>query len=118
MNINSTILIQSINFIITYKFLKNFLFKPIIESLNKKKEEQKKLNSEIEDIQGYVLHLEKEKSKNLDIFQYSAKKNYPFEPQKYKSKLLETPIPKISIIDVEKTKKDLKEFLLEKAVDV
>ena len=118
MNINSTFLIQSINFLITYKFLKKFLFKPIIESLNKKEEDQKILNSEIESIKDYVFHLEKEKSKNLDIFRYSSKKNYPFEKEKHQSKLLEVSIPKTTSIDVDKTKKEIKKILLEKAVDV
>lgn len=97
MHINVTFLIQIANFLITYKILSVFLFKPIIASLEEKKVKKENLFNTIQEKEDQILALEKEKTEKITSFQTYATKKYAFcAPKFYEKNIDIEPKQKIS----------------------
>lgn len=77
---NLTLLVQALNFSLTFYVLKRFLFEPIIESILKRKKEEKRLGDEIVLKQKDVANFLSEKTSQLSQFQKDAKTDFPFVP--------------------------------------
>jgi hypothetical protein len=110
MYINITIFVQIINFVITYKILKTVLFKPVINSLEDKKEKTTRLENKNKENEAILIDLEKKKINNIVVFQKHAKTAYPFIPILGYEKQLK-------VIDVKETQIDAK-LLNKKIVDL
>lgn len=78
--INLTLLVQALNFSLTFYVLKRFLFGPIIENILSRKKEEKRLSDEIvlkkQDVDNFL----GEKTSQLSQFQKDAKTDFPFVP--------------------------------------
>ena len=68
MHINITLFIQIINFVITYKVLDIFFFKPILASLEQKKEQELALNSAVQQKEHDLENLEEQEKLNFLLF--------------------------------------------------
>ena len=117
MHINVTFLIQVINFLITYKILKTFLFRPVLSSIKEKKEKREKFEQSIEKKEQELIVLEKKKIENVDIFQKHVKKTYPFVASTTCDKPQLEFTPEKETVDREKIKKDVVDWLVEKVPD-
>lgn len=117
MEINLTIFVQMINFLISYWFLNKYLFKPALESIKRKNLEKNNLILEIENEEKNLLI--KEKSKNEQLIQFQEK-----VLEKYQVKTDETTLGDIPIelaIDGNKTENLVKKatnVIVEKAFNV
>jgi len=76
--INMTLIVQVVNFFITYKFLSVFLFKPVINRILLRKQDEARLREEIalktQDVDNFM----QEKTTQLAQFQKDAKTDYSF----------------------------------------
>jgi hypothetical protein len=77
MYINFTLIIQIINFLITYWFLNKLLFTPFITSIQKKNEKEKQLLDRVDKEEKNVTLLKENKKLSLLTFQKHVKKSYP-----------------------------------------
>ncbi len=82
MRINLTLLVQVINFSITYWFLNRFMFRPVIEFLNQKKTKEEKTKKRLEKKEQDLLCMEKKKHQDLGDFKVKMKKEYGIVPPK------------------------------------
>ena len=115
MQINVTLVIQIINFFITYKVLNAFLFRPAIDALETKQKKKDALQNQIDTQEEELITIEKEKVEAIVTFQNHVKKCYPFIQTYTVEKQLEfdiTPQPKM--IDKEKLEKQITDWLVEK----
>ncbi len=80
MRINLTYCIQIINFLITYWFLKKFLFKPVLCFIKDRKEKQAKFDARMLRKEHELLSLEKIKQQELANFKIRMKKEYGAAP--------------------------------------
>jgi len=114
MNINATTFIQIANFLVTYKVLNKLLFKPVIETLERKKKKKATLHESIKSVEEKVVSLKKEQKAKVVDFQNRVAKNYPFD-----SGVSLEPEKKISAgkpkkIETEKLEKEITSLLIEK----
>lgn len=80
MQVNATTLIQILNFWITYFFLKNFFFKPIVRVLLQKDALRKALRDDLKYKETALYHLQEKKTRQTVDFKEQIKKNYQFQP--------------------------------------
>ncbi len=80
--INFTLLIQIINFYITYRVLKKVIFKPTIDNIEKREHEKRELNLNINKQEAFILAKEKIKKSNLLDFQKKIQQNFILPPNK------------------------------------
>lgn len=77
---NLTLLVQVLNFSITFYVLKRFLFEPFIKNIIDRKKEEKRLRDEIllkrKDVDNFL----NEKTLQLSQFQKDATTDFPFRP--------------------------------------
>lgn len=116
MQINATLLIQIVNFVVAYKILDYLLFKPVIESLNEKNSRKNQFTESIKKEEEILVSLAKEKKEKVASFQTRIKKQYPFEPHvvSEKPETLKISDEKEKKVDSEKLEKDVVKWLLEK----
>ncbi len=117
MQFNITFFIQIINFYITYWFLNNFLFKSVINFIEKEKLKEAELNNAIKEKQNLLLNLEYKKSKELSDFQNKVNKDYKAET------VDALDVPKMSQInldekEIDKITKITKDMLVERVPHV
>lgn len=79
-NINLTLPIQMINFLVTYWVLHRFLLRPIVARILERKAEEKKMCDEIILKRKDVEVFRNEKTAQLAQFQVDSKTDYPFTP--------------------------------------
>ncbi len=76
MDFNITLFLQVINFLITYVFLHNFFFKPVLARLKAKKEAQQSLTDAVAREQAILASKEKEKTEKIHSFQEKIVHDY------------------------------------------
>ncbi len=79
MHINATVFIQAINFGITYIFLKNVLFTPVVQRITQKETAKATLLAALKDKEMLLLVLQNEKTDNLQAFRQNTKKFYAID---------------------------------------
>jgi F0F1-type ATP synthase membrane subunit b/b' len=79
MHINATVFIQAINFGITYVFLRNVLFKPVVQRIKQKDIAKNMLLDTLKDKEALLSNLQHEKTKNLSEFRQKTKKFYAID---------------------------------------
>jgi F0F1-type ATP synthase membrane subunit b/b' len=77
MNINITLIVQFINFLVTYLFLNRFLFQPIILRLRTKKECEEGLLHDIATEEELMIAQQKAYHKQLLTFQQQVRTAHP-----------------------------------------
>jgi len=118
MNINSTFLIQIINFFVVYYMLKELLFFPVLKYINNEQQKTKEFTNAIADIFALIVVHEKNRQDQL----VALKKYFLFTqplmlPVKTKVFYLEYDITEPSRQDIEEFSKKL-EVLLRKKLHV
>ncbi|MFA5075205.1 MAG: hypothetical protein WC436_03830 [Candidatus Babeliales bacterium] len=76
---NLTLLLQVLNFWITYWFLNRFMFKPVLLFLEQKKQKDLLLKSKIEKKENILLKIENKKIENFSVFKEKIFKKYKFK---------------------------------------
>jgi hypothetical protein len=76
MDINCTVVIQAINFLITYIFLRNLLLKPVVQLITHKNMAKKIILLKLKEKEETVQKLIEKKNKELIDFRESVKKRY------------------------------------------
>lgn len=114
-NINITFFIQVINFFVTYKLLNIFLFKPVIASIQKKKQNDELISAKIKQQEQVLLDLQKEKVGHVVSFQSHVKKDYPFiSPyERMPFKYIEIN-QDVSNLDIAELTKDVSDWIIKK----
>ena len=117
MQINITLFLQVINFLISYWFLNKFLFKLVFNFIHKKNLQSKRIASIIENKEHALLNLEEIKHQNLVNFRKDLQDNYTFT---FKT---DYSIPsdvkcKIEKDEIDRTLKKMKFLLLKKVPHV
>ena len=117
MQVNITLFLQVINFLISYWFLNRFLFKPVFAFIGKKSLQEKRIASIIESKEHNLLNLEEEKHQRLIDFREDLHGKYTF---RFKTDLS---IPsevkcKIEKDEIDRTLKKMKFLLLKKVPHV
>lgn len=115
--LNLTLIVQAINFWITYFVLHRYIFAPVIKRIRQRKNDEKKLRSEIILKQKDVSNFLEEKVMQLAQFQKDAKLDYPFyytHPKKIDLPEQPKDLPEID----EKEKIALKKKLIQRTLDV
>jgi hypothetical protein len=77
--INATVLIQATNFGITYLFLRNVLFKPIVQRIKQKEDAKIMLQKKLKEQEEHLVLLQNEKAAHLEQFKQNAKKFYTID---------------------------------------
>lgn len=93
---NITLFIQLGNFILTAYLLQRFLYRPIIDRIIQRKQEEKQLRDEIILKKQDVENFRTEKSSQLSQFQKDAKTDFPFTPATKPSPAQPAPPVKVS----------------------
>ena len=115
MNINITFFIQIINFFVTYKLLNVLFFKPIIKSIEKKKQKEESVNLKINNQEQVLLNLQKEKVEHVVSFQSHVKKDYPFISPYERMQFIDIEIEQdVSIADTAELAKDVSDWIVKK----
>jgi hypothetical protein len=76
MDVNATLLVQVLNFGITYLFLKKFLFAPVVMRIYHKESTQKRLIERLKQRELNGLELQRQKKEQLYNFRQSIKQKY------------------------------------------
>lgn len=118
MHINITLFIQIVNFLITYKILATFLFKPIIASIEGQEAKKESYETTIYEQREELSLLEKKKKQAVRDFQQQIATQYPFHAPSILSKPLEIPYVQKAIIDEEKMKSEIVDWIVTKVPNV
>ena len=79
MKVNLTLFVQIVNFGITYFFLKNYFFGPIVSHLKKQKKSKDEFLKLIEGKENCLVKLEHQKIENVKNFQSIVHSRYTFK---------------------------------------
>jgi hypothetical protein len=82
MRINITLILQIINFGVTYWFLNKFMFRPVVNFLQKRAEKEKNQVDRINRKERHLLELEEKKHEELVFFRFRMQERYSFAPVK------------------------------------
>lgn len=93
-NINLTLPLQIINFLITYWVLNRYLLRPVIVRILERRAQEKKMQDEIILKKRDVEVFNNEKTAQLAQFQVDTKKDFPFTP--FRAPHTTAPEPKLA----------------------
>ncbi|MFC1894651.1 ATP synthase F0 subunit B [Candidatus Dependentiae bacterium] len=117
MQVNLTFFVQLINFGISYWFLNKFMFKPVMEYVNRRKDEKNKTLKDINNKEQILLNLEKDKNKKLFDFKVNMKSEYSLKPFKAPD-IPSTILSKVDKQESEKLIKIVKNMLIQRVPHV
>lgn len=76
MQINCTVIIQALNFLITYLFLRSLLLRPLVNIINQKKLAKQIIISKLKEKEANIQKMMENKNQELDDFKETMAKKY------------------------------------------